>query len=331
MRYLYPIMLSRRHVLTTGLLAGASGFLRYDGPLQAVASQPRTKVSFDVPPGATDCAVHVYGDTKRHPYWEGRTYTPEPATVSELRQFHKALRVDRVVIVQATPYGTDNSCVVDSIREIGGSARGVAIIDDKTTEASLDEMHRGGVRGIRLNLGNQAATDAAAARRRLNIAAERMKRRNGWSLQVSASTPTFEVLQADLRAVAVPLVVDHFGEPRVAAGLGQPGFSAVIDLVKSGRAYVKISNADTLAALPDMSDLTPYAKALISANPERVLWGTAWPHPSAGAVPGRKSTDIAIHRPVDDGRVMNMLPVWAPDAATRKLILVDNPARLYGF
>jgi predicted TIM-barrel fold metal-dependent hydrolase len=324
-------MLSRRKVLVSGLLAGASGLLRCDDVAHAAASQPRTKVSFDVPPGAADCAVHVFGDVKRHPYWEGRTYTPEPATVAELRQVMRSLRLDRVVVVQATPYGTDNTCVVDSIRELGSGARGVAIIDEKTTEAALDDMHRGGMRGIRLNLGNQGATDPAAARQRVKHAGERMKKRNGWSLQVSATPATFEAARDELMAVAVPIVVDHFGEPRVAEGLGQPGYATIVNLIKSGRAYVKISNADNLSSTADLSDLTPYAKALIAANPERVVWGTAWPHPSAGAVPGRKATDPALHRQVDDGRTMNMLPVWAPDAAIRKMILVENPARLYGF
>ena len=114
-------------------------------------------------------------------------------------------------------------------------------------------------------------------------------------------------------------------------GVGQPGFKSVLSLVASGNAYVKLSNADTLTRQPDLSDMTPYAKALIAAHPQRVVWGTAWPHPSAGAVPGRKATDLAVHRQVDDGRIINMLPNWAPDAATRKLILVDNAARLYGF
>src|SRR4051812_12835183 len=194
-------MLTRRKVLVTGLMAGASGMFR-DRLAHAAASQPRTNVSFDVPPGATDSAVHVFGDTTRHPYWEGRTYTPEPATVPELRQVLRALRLDRVVIVQASTYGTDNSCVVDSIREFGNRARGVAVIDDRTTDASLDDMHRGGVRGIRLSLGNQGATDAAGARQRLKVAAERMKKRNGWSLQLSVTAPTIEALGEELAAVS---------------------------------------------------------------------------------------------------------------------------------
>ena len=324
-------MLSRRKVLVTGLMAAASGALRNDRVVHATASQPRTRVTFEVPPGATDCAVHVYGDTKRHPYWEGRTYTPEPATVAELKQIMRTLKFDRVVVVQASTYGTDNSCVVDSIRELGGGARGVATIDDKTTEAALDDMHRGGVRGIRLSLGNQGAADPAGLRERLKRAADRMKSRKGWSMLISGSAATWQIVRDELSAITTPIVIDHFGEPRVADGIGQPGFVTVLELVKSGKAYVKLSNADTLSTRPDLSDITPYAKALIAANPQRVVWGTAWPHPSAGAAPGRKSTDLALHRQVDDGQVMNMLPVWAPDAATRKLILVDNAARLYDF
>jgi len=312
-------------------MAGASGVLRYEEAVHGVASQPRTKVTFAVPPGATDCAVHVYGDPKRHPLWEGRTYTPELATVPELKQMMRAVGFDRVVVVQASTYGTDNSCVVDSISELGNGARGVAMIDDKTTEASLDAMHRGGMRGIRLMLGNQGVTDLAGAKQRVKTAADRMKSRKGWSMLISGSPATWDALRVELAAAGVPIVIDHFGEPQVAGGVGQPGFTAVLNLVKSGKAYVKLSNADTLTMQPDLSDVTPYAKALIAANPQRVVWGTAWPHPNAGPVPGRKSTDLALHRQTDDGQVMNMLPVWAPDAATRKMILVDNPARLYDF
>ena len=323
-------MLSRRTVLVSGVMAGVSGVLRRAGVAEAAASQPATRVSFEVPPGAIDCAVHVFGDLKRHPYWDGRTYSPEPATVAELRQFLKALRVERVVVVQASTYGTDNSCVVDSIRELG-NARGVATIDDKTTDAALDAMHRGGIRGIRLSLGNQGATDPAGVRQRLKTAAERMKNRGGWSMLISGSPATFALVRDELAGVTTPIVIDHFGEPRVSDGVRQPGFVTVLELVKSGRAYVKLSNADTLSGKADLSDITPFAQALIAANPQRVVWGTAWPHPSAGSVPGRKATDLALHRQVDDGRVMNMLPVWAPDAGVRKMILVDNPARLYGF
>ena len=326
-------MLSRRELLVGGLIGGVSGVFSRGGVAQAAAAQPRTKVTFDVPEESCDCSVHVFGDLKRYPFWGGRGYTPEPATVAELRQVMQALRVDRVVVVQASPYGTDNSCVIDSVRELGARARGVAIIDEHTPEASLDDMHRAGVRGIRVILNNLATTDPAAARERVRIGVARLKTRKNWSLQITAVAATFEILREQIDALPVPLVIDHFGEVLAAEGVGQPGFPAIVNLVKSGRAYVKISRAQALSKQPELSDMAPFAKALISANPERVLWGTAWPHPSAGPVPGRKPTDLARHQEFDfdDGRVLNLLPGWAPDASTRRLILVDNPARLYEF
>ena len=262
--------------------------------------------------------AHIYNDPKRHPFLEGRTYTPEPATVPELKQMMRALRSrSRRGRAGVDARNRQLASSIDSIRELGAGARGVAVIDDKTTEAALDDMHRGGVRGIRLSLGNQGATDPAAARQRLKTAGDRMKNRKGWSALISGSPATWDALRVDLAAFPVPIVIDHFGEPRVADGVGQPGFTAVLSLVKSGKAYVKLSNADTLTQ-SDMSDVTPYAKALIAANPQRAVFGTAWPHPSAGGVPGRKPTDLALHRQTDDGQVMNMLAVWAPDAAMRK-------------
>ncbi len=319
-------MLSRRDILLGGMMAGVSGLVS-SRTGYATASQPVTKVNFDVPPNATDCAVHVY-DPKRFPYWQGRSYTPEPATLTELRQFLQTLKLDRVVVVQATSYGTDNACVVASIRELGSRARGVAIIDEKTPEASLDDMHQAGVRSVRLTLNN-ATSDPAAARQRLKMTVDRLRMRKNWSLQLSANAATYEILRDDLVAMPMTLVVDHFGQVQVADGLGQRGFATILELVKSGKAYAKISNADSLARQPDMSDVTPFAKALISANPQRIVWGTAWPHPTPGAA--RTPTDLSPHRQVDDGRAMNILPVWVPDAATRRMILVENPARLYGF
>ncbi len=321
-------MLTRREILVGGVIVGVSAMIGGGRAVSATASQPQTKVSFDVPPGATDCAVHVY-EPDRFPYWDGRSYTPEPATRAELRQFLQTLKLDRVVVVQATSYGTDNACVVASLRELGNRARGVAIIDEKTPEASLDDMHQAGIRGVRLTLNNLAATDFPAARQRLKMTIDRLRTRKNWHLQLSANAATYEILREELTGMPMTLVVDHFGQVQAAQGTGQRGFSTVLELVKSGKAYVKISNPHSISQRPDLSDVAPFAKALIGANPQRVVWGTAWPHPTPGSA--RKPTDLSPHQQVDDGRVMNMLPVWVPDAATRKMILVDNPERLYEF
>lgn len=130
----------------------------------------------------------------------------------------------------------------------------------------------------------------------------------------------------------VPVVFDHFGGAVAASGLEQPGFSDLLELLRAGKAYVKVSGAYRASTHgPDYADVTPFAQAMINANAERVLWGSDWPHPDTASVPGRKATDVSPLLPIDDGRLLNQLPVWAPDGAVRKKILVDNPARLYGF
>ncbi len=130
----------------------------------------------------------------------------------------------------------------------------------------------------------------------------------------------------------MPLVIDHFGGATASARPQQPGFGALVNLVKSGKAYVKISGgADSVSTQTDLADVAPLARALVAANPQRILWGTNWPHPGSTPVAGRKPTDLAVHVQTDDGKVLNLLPAWVPDAATRRLILSENPARLYGW
>ena len=295
----------------------------------ASVSQPATPLNFDVPARACDCHVHVFGDPQRFPFSSSRTYTPEPASVKEMRILHRALHTDRVVIVNPSVYGTDNSCTLDAVKQLGSSARAVAVIDDKTSEAALDEMDRAGVRGIRINLETSGQADPAVARQHLQAGVERIKGRKTWHLQVYARLSVIEGTRDLIEAAPIPVVFDHFGGAKAALGVVQPGFETLLKLLRSGKAYVKISGAYRSSMLaPDYPDVVPLAKALIAENPQRILWGTDWPHPSQ--VPGRK-TETSPLLPIDDGYLFNQLAVWAPDAATRSTILVDNPARLYGF
>lgn len=322
-------MLTRRDVLKGA--AGVSAFIGSSLTASAAAPQPRTKVTFDVPAGACDCHVHVFGDPKKYPFFAGRTYTPETASVAELRQLLSALRLERVVIVQPSVYGTDNSCTLDGMRELGNRARGVAVIDDKTSDAELDAMGKAGIRGIRLNLATAGISDPSAARQRFENAVARVRNR-GWHIQFNTQLPVIEALRPQFLASPVTLVIDHFGGATASRGLEQPGFGALVNLVKSGKAYVKISgSADSVSTEPDLADVAPLARALVAANPQRILWGTNWPHPGSTPIPGRKPTDLALHVQTDDGKVLNLLPVWVPDATTRRLILWENPARLYGW
>lgn len=295
------------------------------------ASQPSTPVNFDVPAGACDCHTHIHGDPAKFPFFAGRVYTPEPASPEEMSALHKALHIERVVIVTPSVYGPDNSSTLFGMTARGPTARGVAVIDDKTSESDLDAMHKAGFRGIRLNLATGGVNDPNVGRQRFSAAVERMKAR-GWHVQLFTSLAMITAIKDLVGTAPVPVVFDHFGGAEAALGTGQPGFADLLGLVKSGKAHVKISGAYRASRLaPDYADAAPLAQALIAANAERIVWGTDWPHPDSVTPAGKKVTDVTPLYQIDDGRLLNQLPVWAPDAAIRKTILVDNPARLYGF
>ena len=293
------------------------------------AVQPATAVSFEMPADACDCHTHIHGDPEKFPYFAGRIYTPETALPEEMAALHRALKIKRVVIVTPSVYGTDNSATLYGMRARGADARGVAVIDDKTSDADLDAMGKAGVRGIRLNLATGGTSDPAVARARFQAALPRMASRN-WHVQIYTSLAVISGIKDLVAAAPVPVVFDHFGGAQAALGPTQPGFGDLVELVRSGKAYVKISGAYRASKEgPDYADAAPLAKALIAANAERIVWGTDWPHPNSAS--GAKPTEVTPLFQIDDGRLLNQLPVWASDAATRKAILTDNPARLYQF
>jgi predicted TIM-barrel fold metal-dependent hydrolase len=288
-------------------------------------------VTFEMPAGACDCHTHIHGDPARFPFAPGRVYTPEVALPDAMAALHRALGIQRVVIVTPSVYGTDNSSTLYGMQARGADARGVAVIDDTTPESELDAMGRAGVRGIRLNLATVGTHDPAVGRRQLEAAVARVRRR-GWHVQLYTTPPMIAAITDLVAASPVPVVFDHFGGARAALGPTQPGFPELVELVRSGTAYVKISGAYRASSLaPDYADVVPLARALIAANPARIVWGTDWPHPDAATRPGRRPSDVNPPLPIDDARLLNQLPVWAPDPAIRKRILVDNPVELYGF
>jgi predicted TIM-barrel fold metal-dependent hydrolase len=323
-------MFSRRDLLVRAA-AGVALLARRPVSLRANASQPATPVRFDVPAGACDCHTHIFGDPITFPFAAGRVYTPEPASIAEMRKLHRALHTNRVVIVQPSVYGTDNRCTLDAVRQLGSGARAVVVIDEKTSAAALDDMQRAGARGIRLNLATSGQTSTTAARRRFQQALEQLGGRP-WHIQFYTTMPVIAALEDLVMKSAVPVVFDHFGGAQASEGVGQPGFDALLRLVRAGKAYVKISGAYRSSKQgPDYADVAPLAKALIAANSSRILWGTDWPHPDSAQVAGRTPTDLSPLLQIDDGRLMNQLTAWAPDSALRKTILVENPARLYGY
>jgi predicted TIM-barrel fold metal-dependent hydrolase len=313
-------MLTRRSLMLASIAAGVTMKTR---TVLAKAAQPSTPVNFDIPAGACDCHTHIHPDPAKFPFFAGRVYTPELASPEEMTALHKALHMERVVIVTPSIYGPDNSATLFGMTARGANARGVAVIDDKASESDLDAMGKAGFRGIRLNLATGGVNDPTVGRPRFSTAVERVKAR-GWHLQLYTSLAMISAIKDLVLASPVPVVFDHFGGAQTALGVGQPGFADLVELVKSGKAYVKISGAYR-------SSNAPFAQALIAANPDRIVWGTDWPHPDPVTPKDKQISDVTPLFQIDDGRLLNQLPVWAPDAAIRKKILVDNPARLYGF
>ena len=308
-------MLTRRAVLAGALSVGVL----------------RGQVNFAVPAHACDCHTHIFGDPAQFPLSPKRAYTPETASPQEMAALHRALHVERVVIVTPSVYGTDNSATLYGMKARGRTARGVAVIDEHTPEAELDAMGKAGVCGVRLNLATAGVNDPAIARQRFEAMAQRLKQR-GWHVQIFTNLPVIAAIKDAVLASPVPVVFDHFGGAQAALGVTQPGFADLLALLRSGKAYVKVSGAYiTSSHEPDFADAGPLAKSLIAANPDRVLWGTDWPHPDTRALSRRAPLQVTPLRKIDDERLLNQFARWAPEPRIRQKILVENPARLYGF
>lgn len=308
------------------LLAAAAA-----GSAFAKAPMPFTTVNFEIPKGACDCHTHIFADPAEFPFAAQRSYTPEPATAKDMARFLDALKLDRVVIVTPSVYGTDNRATLHGMKELGPRARGVAVIDERTPESDLDAMHKAGIRGIRLNLFTAGVSDPKIAVQRLRAALARVAPRR-WHVQLNTTLPVISALKDVVLKAPVPVVFDHFGGARAGMGTGQPGFANLVELVRSGKAYVKVSGAYRASdAGAPYVDAIPLAQAFIAANPDRVLWGTDWPHPNTPLPPGKKPTDVVEPLPIDDGIILNQLAIYTPETVTQQKILADNPARLYGF
>ena len=289
-------------------------------------SQP----DFVVPQGACDCHTHVFGPLAKYSYSPQRAYLPGDASIEDLLAMHRAIGIEQVVIVHPSPYGADNACTVDAVRRIGAAARGVAVIDTSTSDADLQAMHAAGIRGIRVNLETIGVKDPQAAGEALKWAANRVAHL-GWHVQTFTNLGVLSGAVNAIRQMATPLVVDHIGHARAELGLDQPGLVELLDLVAAGKAYVKLSAAQRISRAPDCADAEPIVRALMAANPDRMLWGSDWPHPGGRIGMARSPDVIEPFNPIDDGHALNRLARWVGDKALMQKILVDNPGRLYGF
>jgi predicted TIM-barrel fold metal-dependent hydrolase len=294
----------------------------------AVAPQPSTPPGFAVPRGACNTHVHVIGDLEKFPQSDQRIFTAPPAPVDEIAAMLAAMRCERVVIVNSNVYGTDNACLLDALERLGRErARGVVLNGPETPVSELRALDRAGVRALRVVIrgGDVSARVAATAR---------LVEPLGWHLQVYGSGDAIAALERNFRELPVPVVIDHFGGIAASDGLGQPGFQAMLRLVGEGKAYAKLSGAHrAVGASGSLAALTPFVKALAAANPDRLVWGTDWPHPHATLADAAnpKPERLVGFSDIDDGEILNLLPAWAPDSGLREKILVDNPARLFGF
>jgi predicted TIM-barrel fold metal-dependent hydrolase len=287
-------------------------------------------VNFSVPHGACDCHVHVFPAPELHAYAPDRSYTPPVASLKQLQAMHKRLGIQRFVIVSPSVYGTDNSVTLEVLRKLPMQARGVAVIDDHVSDAQLDELARAGVRGVRINREVTGQADPAPFLEKLEATAARIARL-GWHIQANIRLSVIDALADRLAGLPVMLVVDHFGHPHAELGVKQPGMGALLDLIKSGRSYVKLSSVYQGSAKSDYSDMTPFAQACIEANVHRVLWGSNWPHPDLRHTADRSASEITPYRVVDNEAIFSLIPRWTSDPNVVEALLVNNPARIYGF
>lgn len=279
---------------------------------------PHPPTRFTPPPGSCDAHCHIFGPAARFPFAPDRTYTPPDSGFEEFQELQKDLGLSRAVFVQASCHGTDNRAMLDALERGEGRYAGVAMIDETHTDADLAHMHRLGVRGIRFNFVGHlgGAPDGG----RLDALVERVAPL-GWHLELhfdAMDLPGHAELLAGLR---VPFIIDHMARVDAAAGIDQEPFRFLLDLLATNpRSWTKISGAERLTAGdgPPYDDVVPFARSIVEVAPDRVLWGTDWPHPNVRHMP-------------DDGDLLDILTDLVPDETTRNRILVDNPTVLYDF
>lgn len=267
------------------------------------------------PENACDCHMHIYDPRFPVPRPGSRHQTQ--ASIAEYRLLQARLGTTRTIVVQPASYVTDNAVTLDAIAQLGAQARGVAVVHPDVTDAELERLAAGGIRGIRFSVFDPRT--AAVSIDMIEPLAARIAAR-GWHVQLHMRGDQIADNAALLERLPCPLVFDHMGRLPQPEGIHHPAFAVVRRLLDRGRAWVKLSGAylDTRSGAPRYADATAVARAYVAAAPERVVWGSDWPHPTESEKP-------------DDAVLFDLLSEWAPDAATRRRILVDNPAALYGF
>jgi len=310
-------MLARREFLKTASLAAVaavSGVSVRSAQAQTVpystgTEPPKTKA----PPNACDCHMHIYNS--KFPIAPSATLKPADALPSDYRLLQKRIGTTRNVIVTPSTYGTDNGATLDGMAQLAPNVRGVAVVDTSVSDAELKRLHGLGMRGTRFNLVQAGATTVDM----LEPLAKRIHDL-GWHIQINAKPELIVEIEPLLMRLPTPLVFDHLAHVPRDAGVESPAYKTMRKLIDQGRTWVKLSGAyqDTKVGPPTYADAAPVAQAYAKAAPERMVWGSDWPHPTEKDKP-------------DDAVLFDLLAVWVPDEATRNHILVQNPEALYGF
>ena len=278
---------------------------------------PHEPRRFTPPSGACDAHCHIFGPAQRFPFSDDRTYTPPDSGLEDFERLQNTLGLSRAVFVQASCHGVDNSAMLDAMWRGNGRYAGVAMIDTSFTDAQIAELHEAGVRGTRFNFvahlgGAPDPDDFWSIVHRVA--------RFGWHIVLHFDAKDLPQYSSLLDDLPTPYVIDHMARVDATKGLDQEPFQALLGLMRDERCWVKISGAErlTVGGAPPYDDVVPFARALVAAAPNRVLWGTDWPHPNVRHMP-------------DDGDLVDLMADFVPEEQLRNRILVDNPTRLYEF
>jgi len=277
------------------------------------------KHGYTMPPGSCDCHAHVFGPQARFPYLPNAAYIPQDATPEDYARMLRTIGCERAVLVQPSVYGTDNSAMIAALRSGVFAFRGVAVVDAAIGDRELEELHAAGVRGVRINLASATPGLMLAEAPKL---APRLKAL-GWHLQFFMDLRKLPDAEEKLGSLDIDLVIDHFGKVRTGEGLDAPAFQTLLRLVKRENVWAKLIGPYFISdEAPRYPDVMPFAKAVVAAAPDRVVWGTDWPHPAVSHLP--------VTMP-NDGDLAELALEWVPDEAQRNKLLSANPARLYDF
>ncbi len=274
-----------------------------------------------LPPLACDCHAHICGPIARYSYYEKRIYTPSDALLPDYQHTLATLGVERAVLVQGSIYGTDNTVLLEALKMGGRRFRGVAVVAPDIGERELRDLHEAGIRGVRVNIVDTKENKGVLPLATLLPLARRLKPL-GWHVEFLLHADEFPDLDRTLEDFPVDVTFGHLGYMRTDKPMTTPGFQALLRLMKSGKAWVKLTGPYRISTQPPPhADTNAFAHALIAANADRVIWGTDWPH---------VMLNWKIPMP-NDGDIADLLGAWVLDPAFRQRVLVDNPARLYGF